>query len=76
MRPVDEPRDFFTHLILNPAAGNTTALLASLTRAARECGIGLRVLDTGRTRGTQPSRQRMTAQRRSLWPAATGRWQR
>jgi diacylglycerol kinase family enzyme len=47
MRPVDEPRDSFTHLILNPAAGNTAALLASLTRVARECGIGLRVLDPG-----------------------------
>ena len=47
MRPVDEPRDSFTHLILNPAAGNTAALLASLTRAARECGIGLRVLEPG-----------------------------
>jgi hypothetical protein len=47
MRPVDEPRDSFTHLILNPAAGNTAALLASLTRAARECGIGVRVLEPG-----------------------------
>ena len=46
MRPVDEPRDSFTHLILNPAAG-TAALLASLTRAARECGIGVRVLEPG-----------------------------
>jgi hypothetical protein len=35
MPPVDEPRDSFTYLILNPAAGGTAALLASLTRAAR-----------------------------------------
>ena len=47
MPPVDEPRDSFIHLILNPAAGNTAALLASLTRAARECGIGVRVLEPG-----------------------------
>ena len=44
---MDEPRDSFTHLILNPAAGNSAALLVSLTRAARECGIGVHVLEPG-----------------------------
>ena len=34
-------------LILNPAAGNTAVLLASLTRVARKRGMGVRVLETG-----------------------------
>jgi diacylglycerol kinase family enzyme len=35
------------HLILNRAAGNAAALLESLTRAARERGIRVRVLEPG-----------------------------
>ena len=34
-------------LIINPAAGSTAALMESLTRAARERGIGVRVLEPG-----------------------------
>jgi len=35
------------YLIVNPAAGSTTVLLPSLTRAARERGMGVRVLEPG-----------------------------
>jgi diacylglycerol kinase family enzyme len=35
------------HLILNPAAGNTAALLGNMTRAARERGMRVRVLEPG-----------------------------
>src|SRR5215213_10593181 len=44
---VDEPRYSFAHLILNPAAGNAAAILGSLMKAARERGIGVRVLEPG-----------------------------
>ena len=35
------------HLIVNPAAGSVAALQVSLTEAARERGIGMRVLEPG-----------------------------
>jgi diacylglycerol kinase family enzyme len=35
------------HLIVNPAAGSAAALMESLTRAARERGIRMRVLEPG-----------------------------
>jgi diacylglycerol kinase family enzyme len=35
------------HLIINPAAGSAATLTESLTRAARELGIGVRVLEPG-----------------------------
>ena len=47
MPPVAEAKDNSAHLILNPAAGNAAALLERLTRAARERGIRVRVLEPG-----------------------------
>ena len=42
-----DAEDASAHLILNPAAGSTAALLGSLTRAARGRGIGVRALKPG-----------------------------
>ena len=45
MRPVADAKGTSSRLILNPAAGSSAALLGSLTGAARERGIGVRVLE-------------------------------
>jgi diacylglycerol kinase family enzyme len=47
MPSVVDAKGASAHLILNRAAGNAAALLASLTRAARERGIRVRVLEPG-----------------------------
>jgi diacylglycerol kinase family enzyme len=47
MPPVVDAKGTSAYLILNPAAGNAAALLGSLTRAARERGIRVRVLEPG-----------------------------
>jgi len=47
MPPVADARGACAHLIINPAAGNTAALRESLTAAARERGIRVRVLEPG-----------------------------
>ena len=47
MPPVAEAKDNSAHLILNPAAGSAAALLGNLTRAARERGIRVHVLEPG-----------------------------
>ena len=40
-------KDPSAHLIVNPSAGGTAALLGRLTRAAREVGIRVRLLEPG-----------------------------
>jgi diacylglycerol kinase family enzyme len=45
--PVANAKSSSANLILNPAAGSAAALLGSLTRAARERGIRVRVLEPG-----------------------------
>jgi hypothetical protein len=45
--PVADAKGSSAHLILNPASGSAAALLRSLTRAARELGIRVRVLEPG-----------------------------
>ena len=47
MPSVVDAKGASAHLILNRAAGNAAALLESLTRAARERGIRVRVLEPG-----------------------------
>ena len=47
MPPVVDAKGSSAHLILNPASGSAAALLRSLTRAARELGIRVRVLEPG-----------------------------
>ena len=47
MSPVDDAKGTSAHMILNPAAGSPAALLRRLTRAARERGIRVRVLEPG-----------------------------
>src|ERR687897_439641 len=47
MPSVVDAKGASAHLILNRAAGNAAALLGSLTRAARERGIRVRVLEPG-----------------------------
>jgi diacylglycerol kinase family enzyme len=47
MPPVADAKGTSAYLILNPAAGSVTALLGSLTGAARERGIGVHVLEPG-----------------------------
>jgi diacylglycerol kinase family enzyme len=47
MPPGAEAKDTSAHLILNPAAGSAAALLGNLTRAARERGIRVHVLEPG-----------------------------
>ena len=47
MTSVVDAKGASAHLILNRAAGNAGALLESLTRAARERGIRVRVLEPG-----------------------------
>src|SRR5215210_5741214 len=47
MPPVSEAKGTSAYLILNPSAGSAPALTGSLTRAARERGIGARVLEPG-----------------------------
>jgi diacylglycerol kinase family enzyme len=44
---VTEAKGSFAHLILNPASGGAAAFLGRLTRAARERGIGVHVLEAG-----------------------------
>jgi diacylglycerol kinase family enzyme len=44
---VAEAKGTSAHLILNPAAGSTAAFLRRLTRAARERGIRVRVMEPG-----------------------------
>ena len=58
MPPVADAKSTSSYLILNPAAGSLAALLGSLTGAAHERGIGVRVLEpredarhAGATRG-------------------------
>src|SRR5919112_955689 len=45
--PVADAKGTSSLLILNPAAGSAPTLTESLTRAARERGIGMRVLEPG-----------------------------
>ncbi len=45
---VTDAKGTFAYLILNPAAGSAAALLGSLTRAARERGIQVSVLEPGK----------------------------
>ena len=47
MRPVAEVKGTSAYLIINPAAGSAAVLLGSLTRAARERGIRVHVLESG-----------------------------
>ena len=47
MPPVSEAKDTSAFLIVNPSAGSAPALTGSLTRAARERGMGVRVLEPG-----------------------------
>ena len=47
MRPVAEVKGTSAYLIINPAAGSAAVLLGSLTRAARERGIQVHVLESG-----------------------------
>jgi diacylglycerol kinase family enzyme len=47
MPSVVDAKDNSAHLILNPAAGSAAALLGNLTRAARERGIQVHVLEPG-----------------------------
>jgi hypothetical protein len=47
MPPVAETKGTSSYLILNPAAGSAATLTESLTRAARERGIGVHVLEAG-----------------------------
>ena len=42
-----DARGTAAHLIINPAAGSAATLTESLTRAARERGIGMRLLEPG-----------------------------
>jgi diacylglycerol kinase family enzyme len=51
MPPVSEAKDTSAYLILNPAAGSAPALMESLTGAARERGVGVRVLEPGEGAG-------------------------
>jgi diacylglycerol kinase family enzyme len=51
MPPVSEAKGTSAYLILNPSAGGAPALTASLTRAARERGVGVRVLEPGEGAG-------------------------
>jgi diacylglycerol kinase family enzyme len=51
MPPVSEAKGTSGYLILNPAAGSAATLTESLTRAARERGIGVRVLEPGEGAG-------------------------
>jgi diacylglycerol kinase family enzyme len=44
---VTDAKGTSAHLIINPAAGSAATLTESLTRAARERGIGMRVLEPG-----------------------------
>jgi diacylglycerol kinase family enzyme len=48
---VSEAKGTSGYLILNPAAGSAATLTESLTRAARERGIGVRVLEPGEGAG-------------------------
>lgn len=47
LTPVTDAKGASAYLILNPSAGSAAALLGSLTRAARERGIRVRVLEPG-----------------------------
>ncbi len=47
LTPVTDAKGTSAYLILNPAAGSAATLLRSLTRAARERGIRVRVLEPG-----------------------------
>jgi diacylglycerol kinase family enzyme len=51
MPPVADAKVTPAHLILNPASGGTAVLLRRLTRAARERGIRVRVLEPGEDAG-------------------------
>jgi len=51
MPPESEAKGTSAYLILNPAAGSAPALTASLTRTARERGVGVRVLEPGEGAG-------------------------
>jgi len=51
MPPVSEAKGTSAYLILNPAAGSAPALTASLHRAARARGVGVRVLERGEGAG-------------------------
>src|SRR5215216_4055157 len=51
MPHASEAKGTSAYLILNPSAGSAPALTASLTRAARERGIGVRVLEPGEGAG-------------------------
>jgi len=51
MPPASEAKGTSAYLILNPSAGSAPALTASLTRAARERGVGVRVLEPGEGAG-------------------------
>jgi hypothetical protein len=68
MPPVSEAKGTSAYLIVNPSAGSAPALTGSLTRAARERGMRVRVLEHG-----EGARQRRTARGHSPWPAAMGR---
>src|SRR5215208_5751930 len=49
--PVADAKGTTARLIINPAAGSAATLTESLTRAARERGIGVRVLEPGEGAG-------------------------